>query len=180
MHVKKIFIVLILFLSIMLSGCIFSYADTRKKDMDLVDVKVFDKDNNELNGEYIDYFHMDFLDTNSAAPVEYFYQVKVKEKESYTVKFYFTSIKGYKMEKLILSDEYGNNEIEVDKENITEEDKKIVVTFKASVDTSNIVLKIKAWYLQEEVRYFSLKGSNTYKKGVYLIVTGNEDVKCKA
>ena len=51
-----------------LSGCM--YKDTRKKYMDLVEIHVFDENNNELHGEYENYFgkfnFMQFKKCNSA------------------------------------------------------------------------------------------------------------------
>ena len=79
---KKLLGLLLLFIfSFSLAGCFNIYADDSKNDMDLVDVKVYDKDNNELKGTYKNFFGSrnpkskdnNKEELNSAAPVFNYY-----------------------------------------------------------------------------------------------------------
>ena len=93
---KKLLGLLLLFIfSFSLVGCFNIYEDKSKRDMELVDVKIYDKDNNEIKGTYKNFFgdrspknkneNLDKL--NSAAPVFNYYVINASLNESYTIKF---------------------------------------------------------------------------------------------
>ncbi|MCI5939037.1 MAG: hypothetical protein SOU07_03245 [Bacilli bacterium] len=170
---KRIFILLFLLIFMALSGCM--YKDTRKKYMDLVEIHVFDENNNELHGEYENYFgkfnFMQFKKCNSAAPVCNVLNIKIKESKNYTVKFYFKSNKFYKMKELVLTNELSHYADETNITTIKEIDEiksGYVVTFNTSAITEkNNKFIIKQWIdNNDKVHVFSTKGSNSYIKGV--------------
>ena len=183
---KKLLGLLLLFIfSFSLVGCFNIYADDSKNDMDLVDVKVYDKDNNELKGTYKNFFGSknpkskdnNKEELNSAAPVFNYYVVEGVLGESYTVKFYFYSKRGYKLTKVVFYDYdsvYSDNKYEVT--DIVKEDKNYIATIKIdSLSESNNYYYVGMWYKEEHNYYFGSRGSNTYIKGAYLELPKEEE-----
>lgn len=172
-------LVLVIIVGFGLVGC---YTDYSKKDMELISVNVYDKDNNELVGSYKNYFN-GIHDTssvdlaaaatqlNSAAPVENYYCVEGKENETYTVKFTFHSTKGYTLTKLVLTNNpsvgaYPKESIEcTDIEKV--DDNYVVTLIVEELKEANQWYKTIYWYNKEKQNTFSTMGSNTYIKGVY-------------
>ena len=179
---KKLLGLLLLFLfGLSLVGCFNIYEDKSKRDMKLTEVKVFDKDNNEIVGTYKDYRLIEFPEDkeklNSAAPVENFYIVKGTIGESYTVKFYFVSERNKVLTKLVFSSEmsyYSDTKYEVT--DIVKEEGKYVATLRIEnlSELNNFYCTI-SWFNKDKEITFSTKGSNTYIKGVYLELPSKED-----
>ncbi len=176
---KKLLGLLLLFIfSISLVGCFNIYEDKSKRDMELVDVKIYDKDNNEIKGTYKNFFGIEnpksrdnnVDELNSAAPIFNYYVVEGVLGESYTIKFYFYSKRGYKLTKITLFDEdttYADNKFEVT--DIVKEDKNYVATLKVdNLTESNNFYYVGLWYRDNKEFHFGSKGSNAYIKGVYL------------
>lgn len=170
---KRLLVFLLLFIFMFLSGCM--YKDTSRKYMDLVDIHVFDENNNEIQGEYENYFgklnFIKFKKCNSAAPVCDVLNIKIKESKNYTVKFYFKSNKYYEMKELVLTNALSyyadENNITTIKE-IDEIKSGYVVTFNTSnITENNNRFIIKQWVdNSDKVHVFHTQGSNSYIKGV--------------
>ena len=78
---KKIFLTFLCFLVILiLSGCYYDYS---KRNMELIDIKVYDLEGNEIEGEYKNYFNIltkiNKEKLNSAAPAINYYVVDADE-----------------------------------------------------------------------------------------------------
>lgn len=188
---KIILLVLIAITELSLVGCI-SYFDETRKDMELIAVKVYDKDGIEVMGKYKSYYaeilyeetslNSEIIPLNSAAPVENYYFVDGVENAPYTVKLIFYSKKGYNMTKLLVESSYGyrndgSNTIETS--NITKEDENIVVTLDIErVSKENCLYTTIKWYENDVLHTFHTKGSNTYIKGVYFRLPSLDKVSC--
>ena len=183
MKYKKILIIIVLLLATFLLYC---YNDTRKKDMYIVDVKVYDKDGVEIIGEYKDYYSAivqeeEAMNTNSAAPVINYYCVKIKKNSECIVKFYFRSARHYKLTKLDFVNDAHNNYKYIECSDIEKKDEDYIVTLKIdSVTKENRIYKVINWYDDNNTQhYFTEMGSNTYLKGVYFYISDQEDLSCK-
>lgn len=181
MKYKKVLIVLVLLLSTFLLYC---YNDSRKKDMYIVAIQVFDKDGNELEGQFKDYNTClkedDDYKTNSAAPVINFYCVTVKENEAYVVKMHFKSAKHYTLTKLELSNRVYSDSKYIECTDIVKDDDTFIATlYIEKVTKENKIYKVINWYQGETKHYFTEMGSNTYDKGVYFYLTDQERLVCK-
>lgn len=175
---KILFLVMIFFTLSMFSGCDI-YADKSKRQMELIDVKVFDEENNEIIGTFKNYYteirrdgklnlNGSFLPLNAARPVINYYFVQVKNNCPYTVKFTFYSKLGYKLSKVDFSNENESSSIAFECSNIEKIDKNYIATLNINeVNDNNKLLHIVNWYKGEEKHRFSTMGSNTYIKGVY-------------
>lgn len=183
---KLLIIVAVLLLGIGLVGCYYDYS---KRDMELVDVKVYDVDDNEIIGEYRNYYDdlftslmqsskLGFEKCNSAAPVENYYCINAMEQTSYTVKFYFCSINNKGLTKLVLTND--DNEIILECTDIEEIDDQLVVTFTIqNMTTETQFYRIYIWNDGKEVSHrFSTQGSNTYIKGVYFKLATQTETSC--
>ena len=183
---KLLIIVAVLLLGSGLVGCYYDYS---KRDMELVDVKVYDIDGNEIVGEYYNDYDdlfaslmqsskLGFEKCNSAAPVEKYYCINAIEQASYTVKFYFRSINNRGLTKLVLTN--NDNEIILECTDIEKIDDELVVTFTIqNMITETQFYRIYTWNDGEEVSHrFSTQGSNTYIKGVYFILDAQTETSC--
>lgn len=184
---KKIFILFITLVSVVsFSGCNI-YIDTSKRDMELIDVKVFDSDGNEVEGSYKNFRtelwesnklnlstkkNSDLMLLNSAAPVENYYYVNAYKDKSYTVKFTFHSANGYDLTKVDINNdpEADTNGVTLECENIEKINKDYVATFDVEkmVETAKSIKYYHAirWYGKSKQGTFGNKGSNIYIKGV--------------
>lgn len=182
MKYKKILIIIVLLLATFLLYC---YNDTRKKDMYIVDIKVYDEDGVEIIGEYKDYYSAimdgDIIKTNSAAPIINYYCVKVKEGSQFTVKFYFRSARHYKLTKLEFVNAPENNYNYIECSDIEKQEEDYIATMKIDkVTKDNHIYKIINWYDENDTKHhFSEMGSNTYIKGVYFYISDQDDLSCK-
>lgn len=179
---KKLLGLLLLFIfGFSLAGCSYYY-DLSKREMELKAIKVFDSDNNEIEGTYVNFFHglpnAATKKMNSAAPVFNYYVVKVEEGKEYTIKFYLESKYNKKLTKLVFNNEdsiYSENYYEVT--DIVKENKTYIATMViSSLNTSNNLYHIVSWSDDSDVKnYFGSKGSNTYIKGAYLELPKEEE-----
>lgn len=181
---KKISLVLLFFaISMLFTGC---YTDNTKKHMELIEVKVYDKDNKEIKGTYQNYRFIDnknvvklsrtIVPVNSAAPVENYYCVDANENESYIVKFIFHSSVNFKLEKLYLNNnpESNSDDEEIECSNVEYIDGNYVVTLYIEKIEENLqYYHIIKWYNGNKTIHFNTKGSNTYNKGVCFILKNN-------
>ena len=184
---KVLSLVLILLFGLSLTGCFNLYYDSSRRDMELVDVKVFDKDNNEIEGTYENFFGYrspkfksnDSEQLNSAAPVFNFYVVKAEEGETYTVKYYLESQKNNKLTKLVFTpDENVYNETKYEVTDIVKEDGKYIATMTINgLSELNNFYYISYWYSGDNKYSFGQKGSNKYIKGVYLELPTKEETR---
>ena len=181
---KKVIIILMFCIfCVLLSSC---YYDTKKRDMELIEVKVYDKDNNEVTGEYKNYFTITTTDTlfkvsndlkkvNSAAPVINYLIIEANKDEKYTINFIFTSVNNKKLTKLILTNDfesdYGN---EIECTDITKDGKNYVVKYEVENIEESIAYRALKWENGDTSNYFTIKGSNTYIRGVYFVIKDNE------
>ena len=183
---KKLLGLLLLFIfSFSLVGCFDIYEDKSKRDMELVDVKIYDKDNNEIKGTYKNFFgerspknkntNLDKL--NSAAPVFNYYVIDVSLNESYTIKIYFYSQKGFNLTKITLFGEDSSlSDEKYEVTDIVKEDKNYVATFTVdNVTESNNFYYVGLWYKGDMQYHFGTMGSNTYIKGAYLELPKEEE-----
>lgn len=168
---KNIIVILFLLLVILLTGC---YYDRSKLNMELIDIKVYDIDDNQVFGEYKDYY-TNLINLNSTAPVLNYYYLEVEESSTYTVKFYFASsrskiLSGIKITNL-------DNEETFTCDNVEKIDDNFVVTYTFSdINSSYHVFKVISWLNEEGMNtHFGESGSNTYIKGVYFYI--NEKVE---
>ena len=184
---KKLIIVLFLCIfCVVFSSC---YYDSSKKNMELIEVKVYDSENNEVEGEYKDIYKTwlnelfkvsnDVKRVNSAAPVEKYYFVEGKKDEKYTVIFTFTSVNNYELTKLILTHDFDNYHKdhygeEIECLDITKEEKNFIVKFEVEGLEEDTCLKTKRWEDNDSSHLFGTKGSNVYIKGVYFIVRNDD------
>lgn len=165
---KKIFLTFLCFLVILiLSGCYYDYS---KRNMELIDIKVYDLEGNEIEGEYKNYFNIltkiNKEKLNSAAPAINYYVVDADEGDSFEVEFIFYSQRNRKMKYLRL--ESNNNDI-IEITDLQDEDDKIIarVTFE-SINLDYQYFTVKEWKNKRNRSfYFYTKGSNSYIKGVY-------------
>ena len=181
MKYKKVLIVLALLLATFLLYC---YNDSRKKDMYIVSIQVFDKDGNELEGQFKDYNTClkedDDYKTNSAAPIINFYCVTVKENEAYVVKMYFKSAKHYTLTKLVLSNSVYGDSTHIECTDIVKDDDTFIATlYIDKVTKENKIYEVIHWYQNDTMHYFTEMGSNTYDRGVYFYLTDQERLVCK-
>ena len=180
---KKIILLLMLMMVLLpISAC---YFDETRKDMELVAIRVYDKDNVIIEGEYSNYLiyspkkiNNDIKKTNSAAPVEKYYYVNGKENEKYTVKFYFESQRHKNLESIYFGydfdDSYYDELLEVS--DVSEEDGKYCVTLEIDhLEVDKYIFKTVSWSDGEIKHNFITKGSNTYIRGVVFIVDDNND-----
>ena len=180
---KKILLFTTLIISLfLLVGCNL-YEDTTKKNMKLIDVKVFDENNNEVIGSYKNYFEMydlSFTPLNSAAPVLNFYVVEAQENKSYTVKFFLYSERGYELTKLIVNESFHFSESTIlECTDIEKEGKNFVVTFNVqNTDENHNLYRVYKWYNNDASHPFSTQGSNTYIAGVYFKLPSKIEVAC--
>lgn len=180
---KKILLFTTLIISMfLLVGCNL-YEDTSKKNMKLIDVKVFDENNNEVIGSYKNYSEMydiSFTPLNSAAPVLNFYVVETEKNKSYKVKFFLYSEKGYELTKLIINESLHFSEgTLLECTNIEKEDENFVVTFNVDkVDEDHNLYRVYKWYNDDASHHFSTSGSNTYIVGVYFKLPSKIKVAC--
>lgn len=189
---KRIFVWVLAFIVIMFAGCDI-YADRTKKDMELIDIQVYDQSNREISGTYqnfriYDYenenaavsFTNEIVPVNSAAPVENYYFVKAKENESYTVKFTFYSLRGYKLTKIFL---YNDPEIwpsarEIECDKIEKVGANYVATLTIDKVEKTTYYHVFAWHNGQSKITFGTKGSNTYIKGVCFLMGNSETLSC--
>lgn len=160
---KKILsIVSLMFLLCTLVGCDIYY-DTSKRDMELIEIKVYDEEGVEIVGEYENYFR----ELNSAAPVVNFLFVDIDPSQTYYVDFIFISKKKYEMNKLKIANVNNPYEDVIECTDILKEDGKIIArqAFSNFSETYR-VFRIWSWYLSNTEKRFNTKGSNTYILGV--------------
>ena len=177
--INKICIILLSVLILLQISC--TYYDFSKNDMDLIDVKIYDEKNNEIVGEYKNYYReiispikgsydYEILPLNSAAPVYNLYCIDAKVDKTYTIKLYFYSKKSYEISKISLRCMNTENEdtYNIDCDNIEKEEDYFVATIKVDkVEKTNQIYWIENWF-NKNVKYtFGSKGSNNYIKGVY-------------
>lgn len=188
---KRIFILLIFcILLIGLTSC-FSYYDSSRKDMELIEVKVYDVDGNEIKGTYKNFFHgisqslthkisSELVPVNSAAPVLNYYYVDAKENTEYTIKFFFRSVRGYTLTKLIYNNELDNSYINKKEcDQIEKSDDLFVATIKVDkVEAENQIYSKIEWYQDDTLHRFGCQGSNTYIEGVYFNLNNTTETTC--
>lgn len=183
---KKIFLLLLIVITeLSLVGCD-PYFDKTKYDMELIDIKVYDKDGAEVVGKYLNYYS-EIIQLNSAAPIEKYYVVDGVENESYKVKLIFYSKKGYSMTKLLLENSYKGSRYKyrdddyniIEVSNIDKEDENIVVTLDIDkISTENCLYTTIKWYENDSLHNFNTQGSNTYIRGVYFKLPSLNKVLC--
>lgn len=175
---KMMLLFLLIVISFSLSGCYKHY-----QDMELVDIKVYQLDGEEIVGTYENYYDWvyDFENNsltykrklNSAAPVVNYYCVKIMENTSVKVVFKFKPrLKKYEMAALSLyvQDDFDN--VITITEGIENVDGYFYVT-----NTFNNINKDKNLYAtlnwQDAAgnkHSFSTRASNTYIYGCYFII----------
>lgn len=180
---KTISIILFLFCSILLVGC---YFDTSKNDMDLIEVRVYGTDGNEVVGEYKNYYtelqefiqykklSSKFKKLNSAAPVVDFYYLEVEENSSYTVEFVFYSKKKLELTSIRLKNVVDNSYYTCD--NIAVEDDKFIAQYEfENINENYFALMVTDWYdASNTMHYFGESGGNTYIRGVFFNIKTKE------
>lgn len=187
---KIISLILLIIFSVSLSGCDM-YGDSQKKEMKLIEIKVYDKDNNEIVGTYENYWTFrdeiaelstssELMPLNSAAPVENYYCVDAIENEAYTVKFIFYSKKNYELTRIGLSNEPGFSYIEtIECTNIEKVRTNYVATIVVEkVDSTNMFFHVVNWSRGGVTERFHTMGGNTYIKGVYFNLNSTKETAC--
>lgn len=175
---KTFFALLLLLSSILLAGC---YFDNSKRDMDLIDVKVYDLEGNEIIGEFKNYYreiqnqeskrlNLKIQKLNSAAPIINYYYLEVEDNSSFNVDFIFSSKNKKEMKYLFIRNLVDKSDILCD--NITIHDDKIIVTCKfENIRQDYSSFKIIRWTDNDDrSHFFSDKGGNTYNRGVYFYI----------
>lgn len=100
---KKFLTFILLLTLVFLSACVNRY----KLFGGLEQIKVYDEEENEVIGKYLDYYrnYEDFfVHLNSPAPRYYFYCVPIEEGSTYTLEFKITVRSNYSFEKIISRD----------------------------------------------------------------------------
>lgn len=171
---RLIVVLLTVVILIATTGC---YQDTRKNNMALNEVKVYDEMGNEVVGRYVDYYReMDayFTNMNSAAPVVNYYLIDVTDGMSLDIHFIFNSKnkKTMKELKIELADKlgYGSTSEKVILKDITNEADEIIVKYHLEIVSSTMpLITVISWLDDKDVSYnFGEKGGNVYVKGVFL------------
>lgn len=189
---KKIgLLLLMVIIGCSLTGCI--YTDFSKRDMELIDVKVYDSENNEIIGTYKNYYseiydytnvsyNEDIIPLNSAAPVENYYVIDAEEGKSYVVKFGFYSRNNCDLTKIIFGvNSKATNPYEekvecIDIKNYGD-NYEVTLTIE-KVEMANRLYETIAWNDGKTEHRFGTMGSNTYIKGVYFNLPSSEELAC--
>lgn len=177
---KTVFIILVILFTITLTGCYKHY-----ENVTFVDIKFYDLDNNEIAGEYRDYFHRDFLNTslklsttnviklNSPAPVINFYFAQVEEGATIKVIMKFR-VKNYEIKSLTL---VCQNDILV-KDNQMEkieivEGYTYITYIVENVTKENNFYEVDSWSDGSSSYRFVSRGGNQYIRGFHFILNNS-------
>lgn len=162
---KKIgLLIFSLLFSFILVGCYYHDEEVKLKE-----IKFYDLDDNEIIGEYKNYFHKDFLKLNSAAPVVNFYCANVDVGDTVKVVMKFKIKDEYQMEALSLKiqDDWSNIDSKMDK--IETIDGYTYVTYIVeNIDETKNIYELYSWTNEsgKEIRFYT-KGGNSYIRGFY-------------
>lgn len=183
---KKIIIVLFIFVVMILGGC---YSDKTKKDMEVFDIKVYDEFDNEVIGTIRDYYRgISKISTrnvitkenlNSAAPVINYYFIPRELNKSYKIYFYLRSENNYELTKLSLINELFTHypEQKIDILDIKKEDDYFIATLSIDkIDETNQLFTVYQWESENKIQKFGRQGNNTYLSGVYFYIPEETDI----
>lgn len=183
---KKIRLIFVGILFIItLTGCY-----VRNEEATFIDVKFYDSEDNEIQGEFKDYFNRDFdnltlklssnnvIKLNSVAPVVNFYCAEVAEGSTIKVVMKFR-VKNNEMKYLTIKcqDDWSKVDFEMDK--IEMVDGFTYVTYIVeNITKDNNLFEVISWNDDNETHSFTDRGGNTYIRGFYFTVnnaTTNND-----
>ena len=178
---KILFFILILFV-ITLGGCYKHYEDAT-----FVDVKFYDLDDNEIEGEFRNDLSFNnstlklssnqFIQLNSAAPVINYYCAEVEEGVTIKVVMKFKLKINYEMVSLKIKCLNDNTFIGVEKDDIEVIDNfTYIIYFVENVSSDYNFFQVSSWVdVNEGEHLFSIRGSNTYIRGFYFIFESETD-----
>ena len=183
---KKIILLFIGILFLLsLTGCF--YRMTNEKAT-FVDVKFYDTEDNEIQGEFKNYYEWDFYDqslklssnkfkkVNAPAPVVNFYCTEVEEGSTIKVVMKF-KVNNNEMKSLTIKcqDDWSKVDNQMDKIEIT--DGFTYVTYIVeNITKENNLFEVTSWNDGNATHSFGERGGNTYIRGFYftLINTNND------
>lgn len=181
---NKILLIISLLIIVILTGC---YRPHRE-DVIFQEVKFFDEENNEIKGEYKNYFHRNFdiglnnhssiMLLNSPAPVVNFYRAEVLEGSSVKVEMVFKIKDNMPFATIALmgQDDRTNIIDKMDKVEIVDNYAYLTILIE-NINQENNLFEALYWIDNEGNKlWFSERGGNTYLRGFYFKVTYNNDV----
>lgn len=180
---KKIGLIFIgLLIIITLTGC---YVHNEKATF--VDVKFYDSEDNEIQGEFKNYFNRDFDDLklkfssnnviqlNSAAPVVNFYCAEVEEGSTIKVVMKF-KVNNNEMKSLTIKCQDDWSKVDSKMDNIEIADGFTYVTYIVeNITKENNLFEVTSWNDGNANHSFGERGGNTYIRGFYFTTNSNND-----
>lgn len=180
---KKIVLIFIGILFIItLTGCY-----VHNEEATFVDVKFYDFEDNEIQGEFKNYFRRDFnnlslkllsnntIQLNSPAPVVNFYCTEVEEGSTIKVVMKF-KVNNSEMTSLTLKCQNDRLREDSQMDKIEIVDGFTYVTYIVeNITNENNIFEVSSWSDRNVAYSFEERGGNVYIRGFYFIIINNND-----